>query len=72
MAFVGAEKFSEFYITLRVLCRRLCSLSQNIKFHGHAIPGAVGVACGAIPDDNAKSLLFCAFAYHLHIEILYR
>ena len=55
-----------------VLCH-LCGVSQNIEFHGHVIPGAVSVACGAIPDDNAdvKSLLFRAFAYHLHIGILY-
>ena len=30
-------------------------LSQNIEFHGHAIPGAVGVLCSAIPDHNADA-----------------
>src|SRR6218665_8499 len=31
------------------------SLRKKIEFHGHAIPGAFGVACGAIPDDNADA-----------------
>src|SRR6218665_2105375 len=48
---------------------RLCGLSQNIEFHGQAIPWPVGIACCAIHADNVdgKSPLFCAFAYHLHI-----
>jgi len=47
-----------------VLCR-LCGLSQNIEFDGDAILGAVGVACGAISDDNANANqhYFGEFAY---------
>ena len=34
---------------------RLCGLSQNIEFYATAIPGADGVDCGAIRDDNADA-----------------
>ena len=40
------------WLHICVLCC-LCGLSQNIEFRGLAIPGAVGVACGAILDGNA-------------------
>ena len=52
------------WLCICVLCR-LCPLSQNIEFHGLATPGAVGVACGAIPDDNTNAN-HCYFM-HLHI-----
>ena len=42
------------WLCICVLCH-LCGLSHNIEFHGHAISGAVGVVCGAIPDDNADA-----------------
>jgi len=42
------------WLHICVLCHH-CSLSQNIKFHGHAIPGAVGIACGASTDENADA-----------------
>ena len=53
---------------LCVFCR-LCGLSQNIEFHGNAIPESVGVACGAIPDDDADAN-HRHFAY-LHIICIY-
>src|SRR6218665_2554889 len=58
------------WLHICVLCC-LCGLSQNIEFHGHAIPEAVGVACRAIPDDNddVKSLLFCTFAYSSSLAV---
>ena len=69
MCFICA--YVRVWLLIYVLCR-LYGLSQNIEFHGHAIPGAVGVARVAIPDDkaDAKSPLFRAFAYDLHIRIL--
>jgi len=61
------------WLRICVLCR-LCRLRKNYEFDGHAILGTVGVACGTILDANvdAKSPLFRAFAYHLHIDTLYR
>ena len=47
-------------VYVRVCVRRcvLCSiygLSKNFECYEDAIPGAVGVACGAIFDDNADA-----------------
>ena len=54
------------WLRICVFCG-LCGLSQNIEFQGHAIPGAVGVSCGAIPDDNAYANQ--RYFVHLHIGV---
>jgi len=50
----------------------LWGLSQNIEFHGHAIPGAVDVASRAIPYDNADAKLLITVISRICISFAYR